>query len=66
MLTAGPAGRGGGEGACGGRAAGKGCGGGGAWMAGSGGMVTGIACQTWLHLEQRTFRPSGGKTAFVS
>ena len=46
--------------------AGRGCGGGAVCTAGSGGAVTGIACQTWLHFEQRTLRPSGGNTALVS
>jgi len=37
-----------------------------ATTAGSTDLVTGIACHTWVHLLQRTLRPSGGKTAAVS
>ena len=57
------AGFGGGGGACSGLAAEAG------WVrtgGSGGGAVTGWACQTWPHLEQRTLRPSGGKTALVS
>ena len=62
-LTAAP---GFGGGVCGGLAVGAG--GGGVICTGlaGGGTVTGCACQTWPHFEQRTFRPSGGTTAFVS
>jgi len=56
----------GGDGACGGFAAGAGRGGGIRTGGSGGGAVTGCACQTWPHLEQRTLRPSGGKTALVS
>jgi hypothetical protein len=62
-----------GGGACGGLAACAGlavCGGGGGVIcmgfAAGRAVVTGCACQTWPHFEQRTFRPSGGKTALVS
>ena len=33
-------------------------------ISGIGGM--GRACQIWLHLLQRTLRPSGGMTAAIS
>ena len=63
VLTVGAACGGAGGGDCGGTAA----------MAAAGGVaasadsaVTGSACQTWVHFEQRTLRPSGGNTAAVS
>jgi hypothetical protein len=59
----------GGGGACGGLAVDDGGGGGGGVICtgfAGGGTVTGCACQTCPHFEQRTFRPSGGKTALVS
>jgi hypothetical protein len=72
MAGEGAAGAACGDGAKGGRGTGPGvaagaCGGGATGAIGGGtGSASGLACQTWLHLLQRTFRPSGGITAAVS